>query len=216
MTAIHRRFGHDVHKLARCLVQFELEAPSPTGRCILSRIFGDSRQVGIVVKDIDEGMNAATERLGVGPFFVIRTVEPTWFKYRGQDSRPPLLSLAFAFSGPLQLEIVQQHDDAPSAYREFLDRGRQGPQHLSSWATSSLEYEAACASARSKGAEAVHEGQIGSGRFTYFDTVEPTLGLCFEIAETMIPALVPLWERAAEASARWDGSEPVRDFAVLR
>lgn len=178
----------------------------------MSRIYGDARQLGMVVQDIDEGIRAASELMGIGPFFIMREVRPEWFKYRGADSPPPLLSLAFAFSGPMQLELIQQHDDEPSAYKEFIDRGRQGPQHLSSWSKSHEEYDAARASALETNSVIVHEGQLGPGRFAYFDTVEPSLGLCFEIAEGLIPEYAAVTAQMQTSSANWDGKDPIRSF----
>ena len=178
----------------------------------MSRIFGEARQLGLVVKDIDEGLRAATRSLGVGPFYVLRKVRPDWFRYRGQESTPPLMSLAFAFSGPMQLEIIEQHDDAPSAYREFIDRGQSGAQHLSSWAETPEQYDQMRAAALAAGATIVHEGQLGPGRFAYFDTVETSLGLCFEIAEGLIPPYRPLMDKMAETASNWDGNDPLRDF----
>lgn len=178
----------------------------------MSRIYGASRQLGIVVRDIDEGMKEASALLGVGPFHIFREVRPDWFKYRGADSQPPLMSLAFAFSGPLQLEIIQQHDDAPSAYKDFLDRGQSGAQHLSSWADSHENYDAMRAQAIEMGSPIVHEGQLGPGRFTYFDTVGPTLGLCFEISEYLLPEYAEADALLVSTSANWDGSDPVRSF----
>lgn len=176
----------------------------------MSRLFGPTRQLGTVVRNIDDGMRAASETLGIGPFFVIRKVRPDWFRYRGQESTPPLMSLAFACSGSLQVEIIQQHDDAPSAYREFLDSGRSGAQHLSSWAESSAQYDEMRAAALATGATLVHEGQLGPGRFAYFDTVESSFGLCFEISEAMIEAYHELQATIVTAATDWDGGDPVR------
>lgn len=178
----------------------------------MSRVFGDTRQLGLVVKNIDDGMLAVAERLGIGPFFIVREVRPTWFRYRGADSSPPLLSLAFAFSGPLQLEIIQQHDDAPSAYREFLSKGHQGAQHLSSWVASHSEYDAAHATASKFAGVPIHEGQIGHARFAYFDTVDSTIGLAYEISESLLAPSVPLWEKVATAAHNWDGQNPIRNL----
>jgi hypothetical protein len=178
----------------------------------MSTIFGATRQIGCVVKDIEAGIIAALDQFGVGPFFIVREVRPTWFRYRGAESAPPLLSLAFAFSGDVQFEIIQQHDDPPSAYREFLNSGREGIQHVSSWASSHQEFDELCAQATDRCGVAIHEGQIGMGRFAYFDALEPIFGLSFEIAEMMLPGQVPIWDKVLRASKGWDGSNPIRNL----
>ena len=43
------------------------------------------------------------------------------------------MSVALANSGDLQIELIQQRNDAPSMYKEFLDSGREGLQHMSYW-----------------------------------------------------------------------------------
>ena len=52
--------------------------------------------------------------------------------YRGEPTEP-VVSIAFANSGDLQVELIEQEDDAPSIYREFLDAGREGFHHLAWW-----------------------------------------------------------------------------------
>lgn len=172
----------------------------------MSRIFGASRQVGIVVRDIDAAMQSMADRLGIGPFLLIREAVPDWFRYRGADSPPPVMSMAFAYSGDLQLEIIQQHNDVPSAYKDFLDQGKSGAQHLSSWASSHAEYDAMRTQALQSAPVIVHEGQIGPARFAYFDSVDPHFGLCFEISEAMIPEYQPLWAGLQAATTEWDGA----------
>ena len=79
------------------------------------------------------------------------------------------MSIALANSGDLQIELIQQRNDAPSMYKEFLDSGREGLQHMSYW---TRDYQALYDRALSLGYKVGHEGQIGGekGRFAYFDT----------------------------------------------
>ncbi len=77
--------------------------------------------------------------------------------------------MALANSGDLQIELIQQRNDAPSMYKEFLDSGCEGLQHMSYW---TRDYQALYDRALSLGYKVGHEGQIGGekGRFAYFDT----------------------------------------------
>ena len=52
--------------------------------------------------------------------------------YRGRPTEP-VASIAFANSGELQIELIEQEDDSPSIYREFLDAGHDGFHHLAWW-----------------------------------------------------------------------------------
>ena len=134
----------------------------------MSRIFGGVCQNGYVVRDIESAMKHWIEVMGVGPWFYIEDVKTDWFKHRGvaSDMR---MSVALANSGDLQIELIQQRNDAPSMYREFLDAGHEGLQHMSYWTT---EYQSLYNHALSLGYVVGHEGSIGGekGRFAYFDT----------------------------------------------
>src|SRR5580658_3016253 len=90
-------------------------------------------QVGMVVRDADKNMRYLAQTLGIGPFFVHREIKPDYFYYRGSPSAAPVITLGFAQAGAVQIEVIQQHNDVPSAYTEFLSAGREGAQHLSIW-----------------------------------------------------------------------------------
>ena len=98
----------------------------------MSRIFGAVRQNGYVVRDIQAAMKHWIEIMGVGPWYYMERVTTDYFRHRGQDSAVEM-SIALANSGDLQIELIQQRNDAPSMYREFLDCGREGLQHMSYW-----------------------------------------------------------------------------------
>src|SRR5215469_14984066 len=104
---------------------------------------------------------------GVGPWLYMQTVEVDYFRHRGVDS-PLQMSVAIANSGPLQLELIQQRNDAPSLYREFLESGREGFQHVSYWTS---DYQGLYDRAAGEGYTVGHEGCIGGeqGRFAYLE-----------------------------------------------
>ncbi len=173
----------------------------------MSNIFGDPRQLGYVVRDIRGAMDAWT-RHGVGPWFYIENVEADYFRHRGADS-PVKISVALTNSGPLQIELIQQLNDAPSLYREFLDSGREGFQHISYWTT---DYQALYDRALSLGYAVGHEGSIGGehGRFAYLEREDARAGdTLIEISDISGPKGA-FFERVREAAAAWDGSDPVR------
>ena len=67
---------------------------------------GPIRQVGYVVRDLDRTI-AAWLALGIGPWFTLRELPQAGCEYRGALSEP-VLSIAFANSGDMQLELIQQ------------------------------------------------------------------------------------------------------------
>ena len=143
--------------------------------------------------------------LGVGPFFFIEEVPVQNFRYRGEPS-DLRMSIALANSGPLQIELIQQRNDAPSMYRDFLSAGKEGFQHVSFWCE---EYDAALAKAAGLGLGEGHSGEIGpDGRFAYFEAPDHT-GTVIELSEVSggKGRFFDVIRAAAEA---WDGSDPIR------
>jgi catechol 2,3-dioxygenase-like lactoylglutathione lyase family enzyme len=115
----------------------------PKGGPFMSGFFGEMRQIAFVVRDLEKALDYWTRTLGVGPFFMMRDVTPDNYRYRGRPAPPPRISLALGFSGEFQMEIIQQLDDNPSAYRDYLAAGHEGFQHVSSWMTRA-EYDRVC------------------------------------------------------------------------
>lgn len=181
----------------------------------MSRFFGDIAQLGIVVRDADKAMTEWAQRLGVGPFYVIRDVEIQNFKYRGAPSPAPRLTFGFANSGNLQIEIIQQHNDVPSAYRDFLGSGHEGAQHVASWFSAPAAYDLKRQQLLDHGLELIHEGATvgGIARFAYFSTDLPG-AMMIELSEARLPALRPMLDILESSSTNWDGADPIRSFST--
>lgn len=170
----------------------------------MSRIFGAVCQNGYVVRDIRAAMDHWVNVMGVGPWYYIDRVETDYFRHRGKDSAMEM-SVALANSGDLQIELIQQRNDAPSMYKEFLDSGREGLQHMSYW---SRDYQGLYDRALTLGYKVGHEGQIGGekGRFAYFDT-EAHPGTVVEISD-ISGSKGSFFEHIRKVAATWDGPSP--------
>ena len=171
----------------------------------MSRIFGEVRQNGYVVRDIEAALRHWTEVLGVGPFFLFERVPIEDFRYRGRPS-PLEVSIALANSGPLQIELIEQRNDAPSMYRDFLAAGHEGLQHVAFWTGT---FDAELARLAEAGYAVGQSGRIGEGgRFVYLET-EAHPGTVVELSEISGPK-GRFFRHVAEAARDWDGSDPVR------
>jgi hypothetical protein len=178
----------------------------------MSRIFGKVCQNGYVVRDIEAALKHWTEVLGVGPFYYIERVEMDWFRYRRQPSDAEV-SIALANTGDLQIELIQQRNDAPSMYRDFLNAGREGLQHMSYWTTN---YQSDLHRYLGLGFRIGQEGQIGGtdGRFAYFET-EAHPGTVIEVSD-ISGSKGAFFEKIKRAAANWDGSRPIRTIDTSR
>lgn len=172
----------------------------------MSRIFGPIRQNGYVVRDLRAAIDHWVNVHGVGPWFHVEEVKTDWFHYRGQVS-PLRMSVALANSGDLQIELIQQLNDAPSLYRDFLDAGHEGLQHVAYWST---DYQAMYDRALAERYRIGHEGSIGGeqGRFCYFES-DAHPGAMIEISD-ISGNKGKLFEHIRKAALDWDGSNPIR------
>jgi hypothetical protein len=162
---------------------------------------GPVRQVGYVVRDLPSAIDDALA-LGIGPWFTLLDLPQEGMTYRG-EACAPVLSIGFANSGALQVELIQQVDDSPSIYREFLDRGDHGFNQLAWWVD---DYDAFEARARAAGWEAVFGGEAAGARFGYFETG----GVLASIVEVMEITDATRWmaDTVRDAAATWDPTDP--------
>ena len=177
---------------------------------MVSRIFGSIRQNGYVVSDIEAAMRHWTEVMGIGPWFYVERAPIREFRYHGRASDLEV-SIALANSGPLQLELIQQRNDAPSMYCDFLKDGREGLQHIAYWTE---EFAAVRNQALELGFTVGHEGETGDyGPFVYFESAGHP-GSVIELSDVGGPKR-RLFDHIADAAKDWDGSDPIRDFPKI-
>lgn len=171
----------------------------------MSRLFGDVIQNGYVVRDIDTAMRHWIDVLGVGPWFYIDRLPVPDFQYKGQPS-PVEISIALANSGALQIELIQQRNDAPSLYLDFLHAGHEGLHHLG---YGSYHFDADLAGLVETGYGIGHAGSVsGRGRFVYLLT-EGHPGTIVELFD-MSQGRDRVFAGIAEAARNWDGQDPIR------
>lgn len=171
----------------------------------MSRLLGPVRQNGYVVRDIEAAMRHWTEVLGVGPFYYIERVPVENFTYHGQPSNVEM-SIALANSGDLQIELIQQRNNAPSMYLDFLNDHGEGLQHLAYW---TLDYDKDYQRLIAEGFRVGHEGEIGErGKFSYFET-EGHAGTVIELSDVSGPK-GEFFKHIREVAASWDGAKPIR------
>jgi len=176
----------------------------------VSMFFGEIRQLGYVVPDIGAAMDYWSKVLGVGPWFYAERVPVVNFTYRGQPSSP-ITSVALANSGPVQVELIQQRNDAPTMYRDFVQAKGSGLQHVAYW-TQTFDEDMERLTAR--GLKVVMGGEVGArGRFVYFET-EYHPGSVIELSEVEGPK-GRMFDLIRNAAIGWDGKDPVRPFPDL-
>jgi catechol 2,3-dioxygenase-like lactoylglutathione lyase family enzyme len=169
----------------------------------MSALFGPVIQQGYVVPDIHEAIRHWAAR-GVGPFFIEEHIRPPG-EYDGVPIRPDL-SAAFAYSGEQQIEVIQQHDDDPTIYRDYLASHPEGGlQHLAVWVDDIAQ---TLAHLEDSGHPYTVRQRYGDGH-AYLDSVESP-GVMMQLMARG-DHLVALMDTIRAASIGWDGvTAPLR------
>jgi hypothetical protein len=164
---------------------------------------GQIRQIGYVVRDFDQALATWLE-LGIGPWHVIRR-RTQRAMYRGKPCELTL-SIGFANSGDLQIEVIHQEDDTPSVFTEFLASGREGFHQFAWWAE---DFGGALDDARAAGWPVVWSGGEDEGtRFAYLERAGGPATV-FELME-LTDATSGMATLVRDAAQGWDGSDPIR------
>lgn len=167
-------------------------------------MLGPIMQNGFVVHDWREAAMHWVEKLGVGPFFVLEHIPFAQCFYRGTPADIDM-TVAIAYTGNYQIELVQQHNDEPSIYKDFLDAFGPGLQHVGTLVDNldkSIEENGFSD-------KVLQHGQTTAGqRFAYVDTVQHN-GTMLELIETD-QDMEKTFEYMRHSALDWDGTDPIR------
>ncbi len=157
-----------------------------------------------VVDDIDAAMRHWITTCGIGPFFVVKelTLDDLWHRGRPTDA---ICTIALAQAGDVQIELVQQLNDAGSAYRDTVPKGQSAFHHIAFY---SHDYDKDLADYTSQGFDVAYNGAFAGKRFCYIDT-SATIGCMVELIEEST-AQAEFFARIRAAAENWDGSDPIR------
>jgi hypothetical protein len=161
--------------------------------------------MGYIVRDIDEAVRHWADVIGVGPFFVVNATFSA-YSYRGLASFPKL-KVALSYSGAMQVELIEQVNDAPSAYKAWLDKNGPGLHHVGMMMD---EFETQTNQFEEDGAKVLMEGQTaapdGKGvRFKFYDTAIHNGCIVEAIDSTNIDRAA--FQFIQDAAANWDGKD---------
>jgi hypothetical protein len=162
-------------------------------------------QNGYVVKDLEAALDHWTQKCGIGPFFLLEHINFAKLMFRGQPTKIDMTA-AIAYWGDVQVELIYQHDDAPSIYTEFSRSKGEGLQHVGVMTDSVERHLAELAKV---GIKPTQWGHTEAGvQFAYVDTDMHPGGM-IELVESG-PMIITFFNMAREAARNWDGRDPVR------
>ena len=173
----------------------------------MSIFLGGVRQIGYVVKDIEKAMEHWL-KIGVGPWFYKEDVGSTEFSYYGKPSRIPKVSIALANSGDMQLELIQQRDDAPSLYLDSLKKNGEIAQHIAYWTPD--KFNEICMQLKDLGYIEGHAGRMGANRGPYAYFIHPDVpSAMLEISDSS-GGKAEYFDQVRKAAENWNGEDPIR------
>lgn len=166
---------------------------------------GPVMQIAFVPDDFDAAICHWTKVMGVGPFYLLESIQLEDMRYNGEPS-DLIFTIALAYWGDLQVELIRKENDAPSIYDGWEGRGL----HHSCVLTDDIA--AARKTVEEAGATILVEAKVGAdGGVLYVDSG----GGPGTIVEILQPASgsEALFAMIKAASVNWDGSDPVRTLA---
>ncbi|MBR1217984.1 VOC family protein [Bradyrhizobium sp. U87765 SZCCT0131] len=175
----------------------------------LKPILGPATQLGFVVRDIEAAMKHWIDVFGVGPFiFMERGVsQPVGVTYHRGQGVSVELRLAFAYMGDVQIELIEQTNNASSPYLDFLASGREGLQHLGFWVH---DYDEATRRIEAAGYERDYEIKVAGPTQSIVYYRSPAL------YGPMLEIVPPMWRRSRQAVLDhirdYTGADPIIRF----
>ncbi len=162
-------------------------------------------QYAYLVDDIDASAQRRAEVNGAGPFFITRHHKADSFAYRGEPVEADV-SYAFGYSGDAQIQLIEQHDDTPSIYRDMYEAGTYGHHHVARLVP---DYPSERARMAELAGEPHCELFANDIVACYFDTT-PQLGYYTEL-HSITDRILATFARWKDAHDRWDGTgSPIR------
>ena len=174
----------------------------------MTQPLGTIRQLAYVVKDMDTALDYWINTLGAGPFFTMEHAALEDQRYYGEPTNADI-SVALGNSGDLQIELIVQHNDAESVYRDFLEAGRQGVHHI---AQMPEDYAATHAQYLSSGHKPAFELSLGGAPVVYFDALD-SVGHYIELWDNS-SVFKDMFLLVEDAAKGWDGNNPVRPMPL--
>ena len=174
------------------------------------KAFGPMEQIGIVVDNFEDPIKHWTEKLKVGPFFILEHLDLNDVYYQGNLTEIDF-SVALAYSGDIQIELIKQHCNTPSIYNEYVKNKKNTVHHF---CTFSKDINKDIKVFEDSGYKNVQGGRTqDGGSFAYLDK-ENNFGAILEIAQ-LSEGGYAMFDMIKNASKKWDGKNAIMDIGEI-
>ena len=170
-------------------------------------------QLAYVPKDFDAALRYWTESLGVGPFFLASHYPIDRIYYEGTQTNLDF-SVAVSCWGDIQIELIRQHNSAPSIFRDW---DSDTLHHIQ---IGSLDYRPALDACRDLGLELVMEGRGAPGipefKFAFCQLGPGAPAGYVEMLDLPSPSIrEQMMARLKHHSLSWNGENPLRNIGEI-
>jgi hypothetical protein len=167
--------------------------------------FGRVVQLAMHAPSIDRLAHQWTREMGAGPFYLLEHVALAKSFYRGAPARFDHSS-AYGQLGEIMIELIHQHDDAPSAVRDMFAAHESGLHHAAIFVD---DIDAALEAADRRFMAIALDAETADGvRFVMVDARAP-YGCMLEFYQPT-DALRKFYAFIRRKSEGWDGSDYLR------
>jgi hypothetical protein len=167
--------------------------------------FGRVAQFAIHAPDIEAAARQWAGEMGAGPFYLFEHIRLDKCLYHGRAARFDHSS-AYGQLGDMMIELIHQHDNAPSAIRDMYDERTPGLHHIAVM-VGKLDEAVSLASAQSM-ACALDATTSDGVRFVMVDA-RKSAGCMLELYEPT-PPLAKFYAFIKRKAESWDGADPLR------
>ena len=159
-------------------------------------------QNAYIVNDLKTACQTWHDIYGIGPFFIMEHLPIEEARYNGTVIDLDI-SVAFSQSGDVNIELIQQHNDGSSGFRDMYPKGHEGLHHV---AVICGDYDSEVARFEAAGYPAPMQFRLNADfRVSFVDT-RSVLGHMIELYEDN-QGLHGLYSMVRESAESWDGKE---------
>ncbi len=165
-------------------------------------------QVAYFVANAEAAARRWAREHGAGPFFLLKHIPLENVVHR---DKPAALDHTSAYGqlGSVMIELIQQHGEYPSVFRDMYAPGEYGLHHMAYFAA---DFDAELARLHGLGYDTAMMANTALGpRFAFADATT-RLGHMLEVYEES-QGMRGFYAMVADTAQGWDGADPVRKLA---
>ena len=176
----------------------------------MEKKFGPMMQMAFVVDDFDEPIDFWTKKMNIGPFFKLEHLDVKDVYYMNKPTNLDF-SVAIAYTGSMQIELVNQHCDTPSIYNEYVNNKKNNVHHFCTF-TPNIKEDLKIL--EKNGYKNIQGGKTQDGGSFAYLSHNNDYGAILEIAQ-LSEGGYGMFNLIKDASKEWNGKKAVMELGDI-